>query len=72
VRTSWILCTGGGILGVSIAINALSMHAACSVWWSFLATIIVASVASIRKFHTLGWPTWVGFVSIFSAVFIVV
>jgi len=48
------------------------MHAACSVWWSFLATIIVASVASIRKFHTLGWPTWVGFVSIFSAVFIVV
>ncbi|KAL2216530.1 putative N amino acid transport system protein [Thermoascus aurantiacus ATCC 26904] len=69
---SWILCTGGGILGVSIAINALSMHAACSVWWSFLATIIVASVASIRKFHTLGWPTWVGFVSIFSAVFIVV
>jgi hypothetical protein len=69
---AYVLCTGSGILGVSIGINALSTHAACSVWWGLLATFCVAATASVRKFHTIGWLTWVGFASIFVAVFIVV
>ncbi|TVY42283.1 N amino acid transport system protein [Lachnellula occidentalis] len=69
---AYVLCAGSGILGVSIGLNALSTHAACSVWWSLIATVVVAATASIRKFHTIGWLTWAGFVSIFSAVFIVV
>lgn len=68
----YVLCTGSGILGVSIGINALSNHAACSVWWSFLATVVVICAASVRKFEKIGWLTWAGFVSIFVAVFVVV
>lgn len=69
---AYILCAGSGILGVSIGINALSHHAACTVWWSFLASVVVAATASVRKFHDIGWLTWAGFISIFAAVFIVV
>ncbi|CAG8960959.1 hypothetical protein HYFRA_00002497 [Hymenoscyphus fraxineus] len=69
---AYVLCAGSGILGVSIGLNALSTHAACTVWWSLIATVFVASTASIRKFHTLSWLTWAGFASIFIAVFIVV
>lgn len=69
---SFILVAGSGILGVSIALNALSTHAACTVWWSFLATILVIAIGSIRTFHHIGWVTWAGFSSIFVAVLIVV
>ncbi len=69
---SWILATGSGIVGVSVGLNALSHHAACTVWWSFLATVVVALTASVRKFHQIGWLTWAGFISIFIAVMIVV
>lgn len=34
---AYVLCAGSGILGVSIGLNALSTHAACTVWWSFIA-----------------------------------
>lgn len=69
---AYVLCTGSGILGVSIGLNSLSHHAACTVWWSFIATIVVALTASVRKFHQIGWLTWAGFASIFTAVLIVV
>jgi len=68
----YILCTGSGILSVSIGLNALSHHATCTVWWSLIATIVIWACGSIRKFHALGWLLWVGFASIFIAVFIVV
>jgi len=42
------------------------------VWWSLIATIVVAACASVRKFHQIGWLTWAGFASIFTAVLIVV
>lgn len=64
--------SGSGILGVAIGLNALSHHAACTVWWAFLATVVVALCASVRKFHQIGWLTWAGFLSIFIAVLIVV
>ena len=69
---AYVLLTGSGIVGVSIGINALSHHAACSVWWSVVATVFVALAASVRKFHQIGWLTWIGFASIFTAVFILV
>lgn len=69
---AYVLLTGSGIVGVSIGINALSHHGACSVWWSVVATVFVALAASVRKFHQIGWLTWIGFASIFTAVFILV
>lgn len=69
---AYVLCTGSGIVGVSTGLNALSHHDACTVWWSFLAAVVVALTASVRKFHQIGWLTWAGFASIFTAVLIVV
>lgn len=69
---AYVILTGSGIVGVSIGINALSHHGACTVWWAVLATFFVALAASARKFHQIGWLTWIGFASIFIAVFIIV
>ncbi|EXJ93466.1 hypothetical protein A1O1_01858 [Capronia coronata CBS 617.96] len=69
---AYVLCTGSGIVGLSVAFNALSDHAACTVWWAFLSFAIITACASVRTFEKIGWLTWAGFVSIFAAVFIVV
>lgn len=69
---AYVLCAGSGILGVSIGLNALSTHATCTVWFSLVATIVVAATASIRKFQDIAWLTWAGFISIFAALLIVV
>ena len=37
-----------------------------------MATVVVIVAASVRKFQKIGWLTWAGFISIFTAVFIVV
>lgn len=70
--TSWILAVGASILGVATGLNALSTHAICTVWWSFITYVVVAIGASLPKFHSLGWITWIGSASIFTAVFILV
>ncbi|RDW78047.1 hypothetical protein BP5796_05899 [Coleophoma crateriformis] len=69
---TWIICAGVSTLGLSIALNAVSRHATCSVTFGFVAYFIISSVASIRKIHKLGWITWVGFGSIVTAIMIVV
>ncbi|GIZ40608.1 hypothetical protein CKM354_000394000 [Cercospora kikuchii] len=67
-----ILCSGSGILGVTIGLNALSRHGTCTVAFSVVAAIVVIAAASFRKFQQIGILTWVGFISIFVAVFIIV
>lgn len=67
-----IICSGSGILRVAVGLNVLSHHATCTVWWSFLATVVIAMTASVRTFQKIGWLTWAGFASIFTAVLIVV
>ncbi|KAJ9620413.1 hypothetical protein H2204_012260 [Knufia peltigerae] len=69
---AWVLCAGAGISGTSVAFNALSEHGACTVWFSFVSLIIVALSASVRTFANLGWVGWAGFLSIYTAVFILV
>ncbi|RDW76594.1 putative neutral amino acid permease [Aspergillus mulundensis] len=69
---AYVLVTGSGIIGVSTALNALSHHAACTVWWSFLATVVIVATASIRKLEHVGWLSYAGFLSIYVAVLIVV
>ena len=69
---AYILTTGSGIVGVATALNSLSHHDTCTVWWSFLATVVTVLAASIRKLQHVGWLTYVGFISIYAAVLIVV
>lgn len=69
---AYVLSAGAGIIGVATGLNALSHHAACTVWWAFIATIVIACAASIRKLQGIGWLTYAGFTSIYVAVLIVV
>ncbi|KAJ5241275.1 uncharacterized protein N7469_002866 [Penicillium citrinum] len=69
---SYVIVAASGIIGVSTAFNALSLHSLCTVWFSFIATVIIAGCASVRKFSHIGWLTWVGFASVYIAVFIIV
>ncbi|KAF2763847.1 hypothetical protein EJ03DRAFT_379103 [Teratosphaeria nubilosa] len=69
---SWIMCTGLGILGLSIALNAVSKHSACSIVFGLAAYLIVATIASIRKMEHLSWITWLGFITLVIAILIVV
>ncbi|KAJ5565067.1 hypothetical protein N7513_001309 [Penicillium frequentans] len=68
----YVLVTGSGIIGVSTGLNALSHHAACTVWWSLIAAIVIVATASVRKLQHVGWLTYAGFISIYAAVLIVV
>lgn len=61
-----------GIFGSSVALNALSNHAICTNYFMLVATIAVFILASVRKFEKIAWLTWIGFLSVFIAVFIVV
>jgi hypothetical protein len=69
---AYVICAASGIIGVSTALNALSEHAICTQWFQLVATIIVAIAASVRKFEKIAWLTWAGFISVFTAVLIVV
>ncbi|ETS79873.1 hypothetical protein PFICI_07402 [Pestalotiopsis fici W106-1] len=65
---AYVFCTGSGILGTSIAFNALSEHGACSVAFSFAATVLVIAVSSIRTWGKMTWPLTAGFVSVMAGV----
>ncbi|XRM38402.1 hypothetical protein ABZX51_001822 [Aspergillus tubingensis] len=69
---TYVITAASGIIGVSAAFNALSLHSLCTVRFSLISTIIIAGFASVRKFSHIGWLTWVGFISILAAVLIVV
>ncbi|KAJ6130275.1 hypothetical protein N7512_003055 [Penicillium capsulatum] len=65
---SYVIVAASGIIGVSTAFNALSLHSICTVWFSFIGTVIIAGCASVRKFSHIGWLTWLGFASVYIAV----
>ncbi|ETS86274.1 hypothetical protein PFICI_00102 [Pestalotiopsis fici W106-1] len=68
---SWILCTGLSILGLSIALNAVTHHGTCTVLFAFVSYIVVSTIGSIRKIEKTAWITWVGFISIVVAILVV-
>lgn len=55
------------MLSVSIALNAISMHATCTAVFVAVAAIVAFSLASIQTLHRIGWIAWVGVSSIIIA-----
>ncbi|KAK8051776.1 Amino acid transporter- transmembrane [Apiospora rasikravindrae] len=68
---AYVLVTGSGIIGLSVAFNALSDHAFCTVWWGLISAAIITACSLVRTLKNMGWATFAGFVSLFVAVFIV-
>lgn len=66
------LATGSGFIGLAQGLKILANGKACSVVWTIVAAVCTALVASIRTLGKLAILTWIGFASIFTAVFIVV
>ncbi|KAJ6787532.1 hypothetical protein PWT90_02787 [Aphanocladium album] len=69
---TWSIASASGVFGSSVALNALSDHAICTNYFMLVSMIAIFILASVRKFQKIAWLTWVGFLSIFIAVFIVV
>lgn len=72
IMVAQVLITAAGIVSCSTALNALSNHSACTVWFSFVSAVMITVFSSVRTFSRLGWLTWVGFFTFFVAVFIFV
>ncbi|CEJ62454.1 hypothetical protein PMG11_10951 [Penicillium brasilianum] len=64
-------CSGSAMLSVSIALNALSMHAVCTAIFVAIAAIITVVFSSIRTLGRISWLAWVGAVCIIISVFTV-
>ncbi|KAF5139247.1 hypothetical protein E5D57_003039 [Metarhizium anisopliae] len=69
---TYIIVCAPGIFGTSVALVALSNHAVCTNYFMLVATALVFLVSSIRKFEKIAWLIWVGFLSVYIAVFIAV
>ena len=69
---AFVLCSGSGLLGTSIAFNALTEHATCSVWFSFVSTILIILFSSVRTWDKMTWPMTLAFMSVLGGILAVV
>ncbi|KAG9234309.1 transmembrane amino acid transporter protein-domain-containing protein [Amylocarpus encephaloides] len=69
---TWILATGSGFIGLAQGLKILANGKGCSIVWTVVAAVCTALAASIQTLGRLAILTWIGFASIFTAVFIVV
>lgn len=65
--TDWIFVAGSGMLGISIGLNAVSTHGACTAIFVAVAAITGFSLASIRTLGRISWLAWIGLVCILTA-----
>ncbi|KAL9616684.1 MAG: hypothetical protein Q9160_008472 [Pyrenula sp. 1 TL-2023] len=65
----WICCAGSGMLGISIGLNALSSHGACTAVFVAVSMIIGFGFASIQTLGRITWLAWVGIVCILASIF---
>ncbi|KAL4779251.1 transmembrane amino acid transporter protein-domain-containing protein [Aspergillus varians] len=54
----WIFSAGSGILGLSIAFNAVSSHGTCTAVFVVCAAVIGFLFASIRTLGQISWIAW--------------
>ncbi|KAK0385497.1 hypothetical protein NLU13_6677 [Sarocladium strictum] len=68
----YVMTAGSAMLSISIALNALSEHGACTAVFVAAAFVAVMAVASVRTLGRIAWLAMVGVVCIIVAVFVVV
>ncbi|KAF7195235.1 N amino acid transport system protein [Pseudocercospora fuligena] len=66
----WIFVAGSAMVSISIALNALSLHGACTAIFVAVAAIIGFLVSSIQTLHKISWIAWVGVVGIISSILV--
>lgn len=56
----WIFVAGSGMLGISIALNAVSSHATCTAVYVAVAAVIAFLFGSIQTLGRISWLAWIG------------
>ncbi|KAG7145784.1 N amino acid transport system protein like [Verticillium longisporum] len=69
---AWTLASGAGFVGLAQGFKALSSRNVCNTVWTLVAAVCTALLASIQTLGRLTIFTWIGFASLFTAVFIIV
>ncbi|KAL4794765.1 transmembrane amino acid transporter protein-domain-containing protein [Aspergillus venezuelensis] len=67
----WIFVAGSGMLSISIGLNAVSTHAACTAIFVAVAAIVGFVFGSIRTLGKMGFLAWGGLFCILTAILIV-
>ncbi|TIB62952.1 hypothetical protein E3P78_02159 [Wallemia ichthyophaga] len=65
-----IFVLGAQLLSISIAFNAITAHGTCTVVFTIVAMLLVASVGSLRTYRMLSWLAWIGVFCILASVLI--
>jgi len=68
----YILCVASAILGISVALNSLSEHAACSTYFTLIGMILAIMFSSIRTWKSMTWPLAISFFCVMAAVLAVI
>jgi hypothetical protein len=63
----YIVCSGSGMLGLSIGLNAMSTHGACTAVFVGVCAILVGLASSIQTMSKIAWLAYVGAASILAA-----
>jgi hypothetical protein len=66
-----IFLSGSGFVAISIAFNAITTHATCTVVWVVIAAVGTFLLASIQTLNKVGIVSWIGFVSVMAAIMII-
>ncbi|KAF5654453.1 neutral amino acid permease [Fusarium heterosporum] len=67
----WIFVAGSGMLGLSIGLNAVSLHGTCTAVFVAVAAICGFLLASVRTLGRISMLAWLGLVCILTAIFTV-
>ncbi|KAK9421806.1 putative Amino acid transporter transmembrane domain-containing protein [Seiridium unicorne] len=67
----WMFVAGSAMLSISIALNAVSVHATCTAVFVAVAAIVIFTLSSIRTLAKISWLAWVGIICILVSVFTV-
>ncbi|KAK5090174.1 hypothetical protein LTR64_006106 [Lithohypha guttulata] len=65
----WIFVAGAGMLGISIGLNAVSTHGACTAIFVAIAAIVGFGLSSIQTLGKISWLAWIGLICILVAIF---
>jgi hypothetical protein len=63
----WVFVAGSGMLSISIGLNAVSTHGACTAVFVAVAAIITFGLGSIQTLDKISWLAWIGLVCIVAA-----
>ncbi|KAE8144557.1 putative amino acid transporter [Aspergillus avenaceus] len=67
----WIFVSGSGILGISISLNAVSSHGACTAIFVAISAILGFTLSSVRTLGKITWLAWIGLPSILVSIIVV-